>query len=114
MKKLFLTLVAAAMLMVTAQAHPSPMQITSKAAIDAVLQELQDAKKSGCEVFVGSHGSAATIAEVDFQIAYLTTLKELIAKNTTVEAFTKALNAAYPNLAGTENVAEMASKLYQK
>lgn len=93
--------------------HPSPMQITSTEAIDATIGELKKAKRSGCEVYIGSHGTVASVKDVEFLISYLEKMKNLKTENSSAESFTKALKAAYPNLAGEENIAEIATKLYR-
>ncbi len=94
--------------------HPSPFQVTSPKAIEATLVELKNALKSGAEIFVGSHGPAATKNDVIFLIAYFEKLKELKDSNKDVENFVKALKKAYPNLAGSENIEPIAQKLYTK
>ena len=92
--------------------HPSPMQLTSSEAVDAMLTELGNAKASGCELFVGSHGGVSTVADVEFLIDYLAKIKELKASNSDAMSFAKALKVAYPSLAGDENVEAIAANLY--
>ncbi len=93
--------------------HPSPMQITSAEAIDATMGELKKAKASGCEIFIGSHGAVASVEDVEFLISYLEKMKALKTANTDAASFAGALKAAYPNLAGAENIEEIATKLYE-
>ncbi len=93
--------------------HPSPMQITSVAAIDATINELNKAKDSGCKLFIGSHGAAANVEDVKFLISYLEKMKSIKAANKDAASFTKAIKVAYPDLAGAENVEEIANKLYK-
>ncbi len=93
--------------------HPSPMQITSFEAIDATIGELKKALKSGCEIFIGSHGAVANAEDVKFLIEYLEKMKNLKAANGDAAEFAKELKAAYPSLAGAENIEELAKNLYK-
>jgi hypothetical protein len=92
--------------------HANPMQIQSPKAIDAVLMELQAVKNSGAKYIFGSHGKEAGKEELDFQIEYLTKLKELFESSLTSDKFAVKLIAAYPNLNGVENIKTVAAKLY--
>lgn len=97
-----------------AQAHPSPLQIHSREAVNAVLAELEKVKASGCKVVIGGHGMATTdMATVGFEINYLQKTNELLAKESTKEGFVAALKAAYPALAGAENIDALAENLYK-
>ncbi len=93
--------------------HPSPMQITSAAAVDATIEALAKAKESGCKLFIGSHGTAATISDVEFLINYLDKVKELKNANGNAVEFANALKATYPELAGGENIEALAGNLYK-
>lgn len=97
-----------------AGAHMSPLQITNRAAVDAQLAAIQAAKDSGAVAFIGGHGVAATgIEAVDFQIAYLKTVKQLLETKATADEFSEALINAYPVAAAQENVAALAQNLYK-
>lgn len=92
--------------------HPSPMQLNSPKAVDATLAELIKAKHSGCEIFVGSHGSVASREDVEFMVGYLTKVKELISSSATSDIFAQRLIVAYPSLAGIESVSALSRRLY--
>ena len=93
--------------------HPAAMQLKNAAAIDAMRGELVEAKDSGCEVFIGSHGTVASLSDVEFLISYVDKVKSLKASNKDAASFTEALKAAYPNLGGVDNVAKIATNLYK-
>ncbi|MDR0567579.1 MAG: hypothetical protein LBG87_00025 [Spirochaetaceae bacterium] len=97
-----------------AKAHFSPLQIGDRAAVDAVLEDLKKAKASGCVLFTGGHGGGvARIDAVDFQIAYLGKVKELLQTCADADGFTAALHQAYPDLAGDDNLSGLAQNLYK-
>ena len=58
------------------------------------------------------HGGLAEKAQVEFKIAYLEKVKELMAANKDAAAFTEALKAAYPELPGDADA--LAQALYKK
>ena len=94
-----------------AEAHVSPLQVGSVAAIDAELAEAKEALASGAKYFIGGHGGLAEKAQVEFKIAYLTKVKELREANADAAKFTEALKAAYPELPG--DVDALAQALYK-
>ncbi len=94
-----------------AEAHVSPLQVGSVAAIDAEQAEAKEALASGCKYFIGGHGGLAEKAQVEFKIAYLTKVKELREANKDAAKFTEALKAAYPELPG--DVDALAAALYK-
>jgi hypothetical protein len=97
-----------------AKAHPSPLQIHSPSAVDAVLAELEKVKSSGCTVIIGGHGMATTdIATVEFEIDYLKKIKNILSIETTKDGFVSSVKQSYPNLAGTENLTGIANSLYK-
>ncbi len=93
--------------------HLAPMRVQNAASLDAILSDLQGAKDSHCEVFIGSHGSVATMADVEFMIAYIEKAKELKESNNDATSFAKALKAAYPELTGVKNIDAVAANLYK-
>ena len=95
-----------------AEAHISPLQIGNTAAVDAELAEAKKALASGAKYFIGGHGGLAEKAQVEFKIAYLEKVKELMAANKDAAAFTEALKAAYPELPGDADA--LAQALYKK
>jgi hypothetical protein len=99
---------------VPAKAHFSPLQINNRDAVDAVLDDLKKAKASGCVLFTGGHGGGVSgIDAVEFQIAYLSKAKELLKTCANAEAFAAAMKSAYPDLAGSDNLSELAQNLYR-
>ena len=97
-----------------AGAHMSPLQVTGRQAVDAYLAELEHAKATGAEAFIGGHGAGiADITAVEFQIAYLQTVKALMNEKQTADEFAEALKAAYPEAVLTDYVSGLASNLYQ-
>lgn len=95
-----------------AKAHMSHLQISSPAAIDAEIAEAEKSLQSGAVLFIGGHGGAAHADAVQFKIAYLKTLKKLVAENKTADALIAALKAAYPSLPGEAGLSDLAKKLY--
>jgi hypothetical protein len=93
-----------------AEAHVSPLQVGSAAAVEAELAEAKEALASGCKYFIGGHGGLAEKKQVEFKIAYLETVQRLLAENADAEGFLAALNAAYPELPG--DAAALANALY--
>ena len=94
-----------------AEAHISPLQIGNAAAVDAELAEAQKSLASGAKYFIGGHGGLAEKAQVEFKIAYLQKVKELMLANKDAASFTEALKAAYPELPG--DAAALAEALYK-
>ena len=96
-----------------AKAHVSHLQVSSPAAIDAEIAEAENSLASGATLFVGGHGGAATRDAVEFKIAYLKKMKELLAENKTVQTFVDAMKEAYPGLAGEAGLEELGNALYK-
>lgn len=96
-----------------AQAHPSQLQLSSAAAVDAELAATQAELNSGCTLFVGGHGGAVAREAVAFRAAYLEKLKELLAARPSAEALARELREAYPGLPGDEGVDALAAALCQ-
>lgn len=97
-----------------AKMHVSALQISSANAIDAEIASAQKALESGCKLFIGCHGApVAKVDDVRFKLSYLQTIKDLVAKNSTSEAFIAAMKQAYPNLPGEDNLAALAANLYK-
>ena len=66
-------------------------EIYAPAAIDAEIAEAENSLASGATLFIGGHGGAAARDAVEFKIAYLIKMKELLAANETAQAFTDAM-----------------------
>lgn len=95
------------------EAHISPLQVNSIAAIEAEITEAEKSLQSGAELFIGGHGGATERKAVEFKIAYLQTLKRLATECTSADAFVAAVRQAYPNLDGEENLQGVAAALYR-
>ncbi len=93
------------------KSHPSALQISSLAAIDAEVVAAKASIASGAELFVGGHGGAATKDAVEFKISYLENLKRFASQSKDAESLADALKKAYPNLAGESNVDGLAKAL---
>ena len=96
-----------------AKAHVSHLQISSPAAIDAEIAEAENSLASGAVLFIGGHGGAASRDAVEFKIAYLKKMKELLAANDTAEAFTDAMKQAWPGLPGEAGLEDLGKALYK-
>ena len=96
-----------------AKAHVSHLQISSSAAIDAEIAEAENSLDSGATLFIGGHGSAATRDAVEFKIAYLKKMKELLAANNTAQAFVDAMKQAHPGLSGEAGLEDLGKALYK-
>ena len=97
-----------------AQAHVSYLQVSSPAAIDAEIAEAENSLASGATLFIGGHGGAAWRDAVEFKIAYLKQMKELLGANQTAQAFVAAMKAAYPGLPGEAGLEDVAKALYKE
>lgn len=93
------------------KAHVSHLQVSSPAAIDAEIAEADNSLASGATLFVGGHGGAAARDAVEFKIAYLKKMKELLAANRTAQAFVDAMKDAYPGLAGETGLEDLGNAL---
>ena len=97
-----------------AQAHVSHLQVSSPAAIDAEIAEAENSLASGATLFIGGHGGAAGRDAVEFKIAYLKQMKELLGTSQTAQAFVAAMKAAYPGLPGEAGLEDVAKALYKE
>lgn len=95
-----------------AKAHASHLQISSPAAIDAEIEEAGLSLATGAELFIGGHGGAAKRDAVEFKIAYLKKVKELLDTCTTPQAFIEAMKQAYPGLPGENGLSDLAKALF--
>lgn len=95
------------------KAHISHLQISSPAAIDAEIAEAERSLTSGAELFIGGHGGAAKRDAVEFKIAYLKKMKEILAANKSSQAFVNAIKKAYPGLPGEAGLEDLGKVLYQ-
>ena len=96
-----------------AKAHVSRLQVSSPAAIDAEIAEAENSLASGATLFAGGHGGAATRDAVEFKIAYLKKMKDLLEENKTAQAFVYAMKEAYPGLPGESGLEELSKALYK-
>ena len=95
------------------KAHVSHLQISSPAAIDAEIAEAEKSLASGAELFIGGHGGAAKRDAVEFKIAYLKKMKELLAANKSSQDFVDAMKKAYPGLPGEAGLEDLGKALYK-
>lgn len=94
--------------------HMGPLQITGRTAVEAYMSELEKAKASKAELFIGGHGiAAADVAAVDFQISYLKKIKELMTVHKNAEDFISAMKTAYPKAIALDNLSAVAANLYK-
>ena len=96
-----------------AKAHVSHLQISSPAAIDAEIVEAEKSLASGAELFIGGHGGAAKRDAVEFKVAYLKKMKELLGANNTAQDFVDGMKRAYPGLSGEANLPDLGKALYK-
>ena len=96
-----------------AKAHVSHLQVSSPAAIDAEIAEAEKSLASGAELFIGGHGGAAKRDAVEFKIAYLKKMKEVLGNNQTAQAFTDDMKKAFPGLPGEAGLEELSKALYK-
>ena len=95
-----------------AKAHVSHLQVSSPAAVDAEISEAENSLESGAALFIGGHGGAAERDAVEFKIAYLKKMKELLAENKTAQAFVDAMKQAWPGLPGEAGLEDLGKALY--
>ena len=96
-----------------AASHVSNLQVSSRAAIDAEIAEAGKSVGTGAVLFIGGHGGAAGRDAVEFKIAYLKKMKELLNANATAQAFVAAMKQAYPGLPGEAGLDNLAAALYK-
>lgn len=97
----------------SARAHVSHLQVSSPAAIDAEIVEAERSLATGATLFIGGHGGAAARDAVEFKIAYLRKMKEVLAASDTAQAFADGMRAAYPGLPGEAGLEELGEALYK-
>lgn len=95
-----------------AKAHISPLQVSSRAAINAEIAEAERSLKSGAQLFIGGHGGAADKAALEFKIGYLKTLKSLLKKSKNADELVAAMQKAYPNWPGEDNLQGLAKAMF--
>lgn len=96
-----------------AKAHVSHLQVSSPAAIDAEIAEAKNSLASGADWFIGGHGGATRRDAVEFKIAYLQKVKELLHANATAQSFVEAMKKAYPGLPGEAGLTDLGNALYK-
>ena len=94
-----------------AKAHVSPLQIGSREAINAEIAEAERSLELGAVLFIGGHGGAADAETVRFKTQYLRTLKQLLSEHSTPESLVAAMQKAYPDLPGADNLTDLAKAL---
>ena len=68
---------------------------------------------SGAELFIGGHGGAAKRDAVEFKIAYLKKMKEVLGNNQTAQAFMDDMKKVFPGLPGEAGLEELSKALYK-
>ena len=94
------------------QMHISPLQVSSREAIDAEIEQAEAELNSGCDVFVGSHCGVSSKEAVEWKLAYLKTLRDELGKCATADEWMAAVEAAYPGLQGEDNLKALAAIFY--
>lgn len=94
-----------------AKAHVNTLQISSVEAVGQALEGLKAAENSGATIWLGCHGGVEDKAGLDFKIAYLTKIQELLAAKPDAKTFAAQLKAEFPGLAGEEGVDALAEAL---
>ena len=95
------------------KSHANSLQISSPKAIDAEIEEAQEALDSGANIFIGGHGGASSREDLKFKLVYLKTLKEIFENNKDKDAFISNLKQAFPDLPGSEGLYALADVLYK-
>ena len=91
--------------------HVNTLQINSAEAVGQALEGLKAAENSGATIWLGCHGGVADKAGLDFRIAYLAKIQELLAAKPDAKTFAAQLKAEFPGLAGEEGVDALAEAL---
>lgn len=63
------------------------VSILRRSAVAQALEGVKAAKALGAKYYLGSHGGMATPEDLDFQIAYLTKMGQLLAENKDASSF---------------------------
>lgn len=77
------------------------------------IAEAEKSLASSAELFIGGHGGATKRDAVEFKIAYLKKMKELLAANKSSQDFVDAMKKAYPGLPGEAELEDLAKALYK-
>lgn len=81
--------------------------------IDALLTYFGSVKNSGCELVVGSHGVATRMDAIEFQLQYLTKMKETLNKTKNKSEFVKIMSDSFVGLPEINNLTAVADNLYK-
>lgn len=94
--------------------HLSNFFITNRANIDEALAEAKEAQAQGIQYFIGSHTpTISTVKDLEFEIAYLTKMQQLLKTEKTAQGFEKAMLKAYPNLIAASELTKVSQALYK-
>jgi len=96
-----------------ARQHMNVLQLSNREAVAQALTGLKEAKAVGVAYVLGGHGGVATKDALNFRIAYLEKMQQLLNENKNAGSFANALKAAYPGLAGEDAVKDLAQALYK-
>lgn len=94
--------------------HLSVREAQNAASLDTAIKADEMVLKSGAKYFITHHGSGFVPAKaVKNHLKYLKKVKALRAKATTPEQLAAAMQKAFPNRGGAENLAEVAANLFK-
>lgn len=96
-----------------AKAHMNALQLANREAVALALEGDKAAKELGARYYIGSHGGVAAPDDLDFRIAYLTKMEQLLSEHKDAASFAQALKDAYPVIPGAEGVDALAANLYK-
>ena len=94
--------------------HISPLQISGRNALDALIAASEQALQTNARLFIGGHG--ITVADrntLESQLAYLKDMKQVCEQTGTGDEFILTMQMNYPEYAETKNLTAVAGKLYQ-
>ena len=92
--------------------HIRARSLSGKDGVQSRIDELKRVKDTGASWFIGGHGNPVTIDAIEFELDYLRKIQELLKTQPDAKTFANALIAAYPDLAGADNVPALAELLY--
>lgn len=81
--------------------------------IDAMIAQVQDYQEKGYALILSSHYAPETQEDMATKLAYLETAKELAQTSADAEAFTAAMNEAFPDYSGVNYLEISAGALFQ-
>lgn len=86
--------------------------LTSIEQIDTMIEQMRSYQNKGYALILSSHHAPETQADVATKVAYLEMAKEIAESSTSAEAFTAAMNEAFPNYGGASYLEMSAGALF--